>query len=199
MDWTVDWTDWLSIDRAVMQWTYGLPLPEGPVVAVTHVATRGGAWLLAGILLTARGRNGARRAGAALLTGLVVHAALVEGLVKRLVARERPFSAMGLELRDPVVNPDSYSFPSGHSCASFLGAWLLGARYPRWRWALLAIAVLVAASRVQLGAHYPTDVAVGAVFGLALGATLQRAFGVRPPEPPATPSEEAVPADARRS
>ena len=189
--------NWTALDRSVMEWTYGLPLPESPVVAVTHLATRGGVWLVAGLLLTVRGKDGARRVGAALLTGMVVHAVLVEGVVKHLVARVRPFSALGLELRDPVVNPESYSFPSGHSCASFLGAWLLGARYPRWRWPLLVVAALVAASRVQLGAHYPSDVAAGAVFGLGLGAILQRVFGVRPAATASDAAEAPVPEGAR--
>jgi undecaprenyl-diphosphatase len=169
---------WRALDNDLFHEIYELDMPTVIAELVTHSATRGGAWLLLGLGFLLFGRGCTRRTGAALVTGLAAHVLVIEGLVKHAVARRRPFSALGLTLRDTFVDPLSYSFPSGHSAASFLGAWVLGARFPRWRLPLLGLAVLVAMSRVHLGAHYPTDVGAGALFGLFLGIVLVRVFRI---------------------
>ncbi len=180
--------DWRAIDERLLRGLYDLDLPSFLTEGLTHVATKGGLWLLACLALLVFGRGLTRRTGAALAVGLLVHVALVEGALKHVVARQRPFAALGLTLRDSLVDPATYSFPSGHSTASFLGAWILGARFPRWRVPLLVLAGLVAASRVQLGAHYPSDVLVGGVVGILLGMVLVRALRIAPDTPPSNAS-----------
>jgi len=90
--------------------------------------------------------------------------------VKDLLARPRP------TLVDPVDHAAGYSFPSGHAAgsAAVYGALLLLVlpRAARWARALLLAAgtlliCAVAASRVLLGVHYPSDVAAGMALGLA--------------------------------
>jgi undecaprenyl-diphosphatase len=100
--------------------------------------------------------------GAAAATGLAVT------LVKETVDRVRPAIAEpGL---DPVgVVPASASFPSGHSATAFATAAAVALFYPRLRVPLLALAALVALSRVYLGMHYATDVLVGSALGAGIG------------------------------
>lgn len=90
--------------------------------------------------------------------------------VKELLARPRP------TLLNPVDHAGGYSFPSGHAAgsAAVYGALvvLVLPRVARWaRAMLLAAGALligaVAASRVLLGVHYPSDVVAGAALGLA--------------------------------
>jgi membrane-associated phospholipid phosphatase len=119
-------------------------------------------------------------------------AGLVVTLVKEAVDRARP--AVANHWLDPIgAIPDSASFPSGHSATAFATAVAVGLVYPRLRVPLLALAALVALSRVYLGMHYATDVlvgsALGAAMGLAAGSLVLRVAG-RPTERgprPATP------------
>ena len=90
-------------------------------------------------------------------------------ITKLAYGRERP--------PNPLSEADGFSFPSGHAAAAAMAATALIlltlVLLPRGRWLrriLLAVwfvmALLVAASRVFLSVHYPSDV----IIGLALGA-----------------------------
>ena len=50
---------------------------------------------------------------------------------------------------------------------------------PRLRFALLALAALIAASRVIVGAHYPSDVIAGVAIGWLSAVLVRRAFAAR--------------------
>ena len=66
------------------------------------------------------------------------------------------------------------SFPSGHATAAFAVATVLAAKFPRWRWAILPLAIAIAASRIVRGSHFLTDVAGGAAIGYAVGSVVAR-------------------------
>lgn len=125
--------------------------------------------------------------GAALVVVARVGELACESAVKALLARPRP------TLLDPVAHASGYSFPSGHTggSAAVYGALVLLAlpRVGRWaRLLLLAAGALliaaVAASRVLLGVHYPSDVAAGAALGLGwvAVAALLASLPVRQPQ-----------------
>jgi undecaprenyl-diphosphatase len=92
---------------------------------------------------------------------------VTSGVVKPLVARERPYMAVvGARTVEasPATGP---SFPSGHTATAVAGA-LAGVRVvPGAGWALWALATLMSISRVYVGVHYPTDVVAGALIGTA--------------------------------
>ncbi len=71
------------------------------------------------------------------------------------------------------------SFPSGHATISFAVALVLAKRYPGGRYFFYLTAVLVAASRVWLGSHYPSDVTAGALLGLGVGHLLTTRMHIR--------------------
>ncbi|MBV8782689.1 MAG: phosphatase PAP2 family protein [Gammaproteobacteria bacterium] len=90
-------------------------------------------------------------------------------LLKRTFVRERPFiTHHGI---DRAAAPlDRYSFPSGHTLHAVSFTWQAAAHFPELLWVLVPLAALIAASRVVLGLHYPSDVLAGGTIGAALGA-----------------------------
>ena len=92
-----------------------------------------------------------------LLIGLII-----VQIIKRLVNRPRPYISLNSVV--PIYPPScKYSFPSGHTCASFSIAYTLSMIYPFYSWLFLVLASLVAISRIYLGVHYPTDIVIGII------------------------------------
>jgi membrane-associated phospholipid phosphatase len=104
---------------------------------------------------------------------------LIVTIVKRWIGRVRP-SSLGPFAYEPFSwRPEFASFPSGHATTAFAALVAIGAVAPRARPFLWAYAVLIAASRIAVVAHYPSDVIAGAACG-AFGALLVRDwFAVR--------------------
>ena len=87
--------------------------------------------------------------------------------LKRTFVRERPFITHAAI--DRAAAPlDRYSFPSGHTLHAVCFTWQASAHFPELMWVLLPLAALIAASRVVLGLHYPSDVLAGGALGAAL-------------------------------
>lgn len=106
-------------------------------------------------------------------TGIMIGAALIFGLLvcnltlKPLVARTRPFDLREISLI--IAPPHDYSFPSGHTIASFEFATVLLIRERKIGIAALVLAVLIAFSRLYLYVHYPTDVITSVFLGVLFG------------------------------
>ena len=108
-------------------------------------------------------------------TGIIVAAALLMDLVlcnlilKNLVARVRPYdvnTAIAILIKKPL----DFSFPSGHTAASFAAMTALFLAKMKKAWiAALILAVLIAFSRLYFYVHYPTDVLGGIVVGILSG------------------------------
>ncbi|MCU1687180.1 MAG: phosphatase family protein [Amycolatopsis sp.] len=96
---------------------------------------------------------------------------LLNSVIKSLVAEPRPCRVVpGVHTVLPCDGPTDYSFPSNHTVivAAFAAAVLLLNR--RWGLFALVFALVMALTRVYVGAHYPHDVLAGFVIGLAVGA-----------------------------
>jgi undecaprenyl-diphosphatase len=93
---------------------------------------------------------------------------LVFQRLKPLSRRRRPYE-IEPHCWAVITPPDRFSFPSGHAMTSFAIAVAVGSFYPQSQPCLLAIAGLIAVSRIILGMHFLTDVVVGAMLGAFIG------------------------------
>jgi undecaprenyl-diphosphatase len=133
---------------------------------------KGVGWVAGGVWLGLRDRERGRRAALAAVGGMLAAVALVQGPIKAIFPRQRPF-AHHLAIvvgKEPV---DS-SFPSGHTAGSFAAAAALAAFYPKDGPLLFLLASGVGASRVYLGHHFPSDVLIGAGLGVGVGGLATR-------------------------
>lgn len=151
----------MSLDWSILYWIqshtacdlFDLLMPK-----LTLLGSGGAVWLLAagGLLCTKK----YRRQGVILLAGLAVGVLVGNMCLKTLIARSRP-----CWLDDSVFMlisvPTDYSFPSGHTLASAIGATVLTKTNRRFGWAAIPLAAIIAFSRLYLFVHFPSDILAG--------------------------------------
>jgi undecaprenyl-diphosphatase len=179
----------MNADERFFRFLYGGSTAHGSALFVLMVMTTliGGGWGIL-VVLPFLARQQTRKASAALLLTFGV-AALVVTVLKNSVGRARPFVALS-GVSALYGSPTGFSFPSGHATGSFCFAgFIVGMAIQiarenpaRKRDAIfsavgaIAFAVVVSLSRIYLGAHFPSDVAVGGLIGFSIGVAGAKAF-----------------------
>ncbi|MBQ8837416.1 MAG: phosphatase PAP2 family protein [Clostridia bacterium] len=139
-----------------------------PIVkGITYLGNAGILWIILSVLFIAFKKT--RKTGLMTSTALIFDLLSVNVLVKNLVARTRPYELIE-ELTILIEKQSDYSFPSGHTAASFAFVSVLWFTMPKKvSIPMTVLATLIALSRLYLGVHYPTDILGGVVIGIVCG------------------------------
>lgn len=127
-------------------------------------------YVLMAALPMAFGRTGVELTAQMAFGGLV--GLLTYKTLKRHLIRERPFASHP-SILCAAAPLDRYSFPSGHTLHAVLFGALILSAVPALSPLLLPFVGMIALSRIILGLHYPSDVAVGAIIGLVIAKLTQ--------------------------
>ena len=143
--------------------------------AASHAAEFSACWH--GVSATMAVLSPSLRPHAARLTvALGIESVLVNGMIKPLFKRERPDLIAG---SPKLRRPKTSSFPSGHASSAAMAAVLLSDAVPALRPLWWTASVIVGTSRIHARMHHGTDVAAGALLGVALGVAVKQIAPVR--------------------
>ena len=98
-------------------------------------------------------------------------ASLVVGVSKVLIGRARPIFFEALDITGffpPSFDWAFNSMPSGHTAVSFAGLVMIGMLAPRYKFFTWTLAIIIGLSRIAIGAHWPSDVILGAFIGMVV-------------------------------
>ena len=143
------------------------PVLDKIMVFITNLGSAGIIWIILTIVCLIIPRT--RKAGWIMAVSLITDLILCNVIIKNLAARTRPYDInTGIQLL--VKTPGDYSFPSGHTAASFASvtALYLAGEKKLWKIALV-LSCAIAFSRMYLYVHYPTDILGGIVIGILSG------------------------------
>lgn len=159
----------MNIELKILDWfqTLHTPVLDKFMTSVTKFGNAGIFWIILTVLFLLIPKM--RKTGVVMAAALIIDLLLCNVLLKNLVARTRPYDVnTGIQLL--VAKLRDYSFPSGHTAASFASVTALYLSGERRIWIIaLVISCLIAVSRLYLYVHYPTDVLGGIIFGCLSG------------------------------
>jgi undecaprenyl-diphosphatase len=165
--------EWLLARDAALRvflTSYHHPRLDSVLWTVAALGTAGSVWLAMAAVMAAW-RPRLRAAAWQVVLALLCTQLVVEYVIKPLVARPRPY------VTDPLsvvvgYHPTTLSFPSGHAALSMAAACVLAHALPRGHVWLYLLAVVIGASRVFIGVHYPLDVVAGLLVGFGVGTVV---------------------------
>ena len=132
---------------------------------ITKLGDKGMFWIITAVVLLCIPKT--RKIGLSMGVALIIGLLVGNVFLKNVVARIRPYDLnTGVELL--ISKLSDFSFPSGHTLASFEGATVLLIRNKKLGIPAMILAVIIAFSRLYLYVHYPTDVLAGALLGIAI-------------------------------
>ena len=164
----------------ILHWfeTLHNPITNPIFYVITTLGNAGWFWIVLAVLMLTVLPKKYKKAGLTMAIALILSLIFCNGIMKHLWARPRAFWVIGqnfvvgneFENLYGIFNSiHDYSFPSGHSSASFAAAVSIFMWRKKEGSAALVLAALIAFSRLYFTVHYPTDVLVGTITGALYG------------------------------
>ena len=139
---------------------------------ITQLGDAGLIWIILSIGLIIPKKT--RKIGFVMIIALILNGIICNIILKPMLARIRPFD-VNTAIKLLINKPRDFSFPSGHTSASFTAASVLFFRKSKLFVPSLVLAFLISFSRLYLYMHYPSDVLAGLVLGILCGYIGHRA------------------------
>ena len=134
--------------------------------AISSFGDKGIGWIILSVVLCAIPKY--RKAGITMGLALIFCLLIGNITLKPLIARARPYSYFP-DMQLLVAPLSDFSFPSGHTFASFAAATALFLYHKKAGTCAYILAAVIAFSRLYLYVHFPTDIAAGMILGLLSG------------------------------
>ncbi|MBN2102405.1 phosphatase PAP2 family protein [bacterium] len=163
---TMDKTLFLTLNRSVAN-----PVLDAVMPFITDVHNWIIPILLIWLYLMIFGGKKGRITGIGLIFLITLSDQLSSSVIKPFVHRFRPchpdfFIEGGRFL---IGMKKSMSFPSSHATNMGAMATYFSVKYPKTRWIVISIALIISYSRVYVGVHYVTDALAGLLLGILCG------------------------------
>ena len=131
----------------------------------TSLGEDGIIWIVLGLILLIPKKY--RKTGIMVLGALLVMLVVNNIVLKNLIARPRPCWTYP-EMVQLVHNPSSYSFPSGHTTSAFAVAFTVFSQHKKLGKVIIAMASVMAFTRLYVFVHFPTDIYGGILVAMAI-------------------------------
>ena len=146
------------------------PVLDKIMPLVTVLGDAGIFWIACSVILMLIPKT--RKAGFSMGLALLMGVVLCNITLKPLIGRIRPYDyqweVYGRTIELLIEAEHDFSFPSGHTIASFEAAFALLLGNKKLGIPAMVLAVLIAFSRMYLYVHYPTDVIASVILGIGL-------------------------------
>ena len=162
-----------GFDLPILEWIAAnlwCPFLDAVMPVITLLGDAGIFWMtMAAVLLVfKKTRRVGLGMGFAMLMGLLLCNLTLKPLCQRPRPYDYQYDVFGKLIPLLIDRQHDFSFPSGHTIASFEAAGVIVLNNKKWGIGALVLASLIAFSRLYLYVHYPTDVLVSIVLGVGL-------------------------------
>ena len=133
---------------------------------ISSFGDKGIGWIVLSVILICIPRY--RKAGITMGLALIFCLLVGNMTLKPLIARPRPYTYFP-EMTLLIAPLADFSFPSGHTFASFASATALFLYHKKAGIAAYILAAIIAFTRLYLYVHFPSDVIAGMLLGIFSG------------------------------
>lgn len=141
------------------------PILDKIMIFLTNLGDAGIFWIVLAVILLISKKT--RKCGICMLISMGIGLIIGNGILKNVIARNRP-CWIDTQIHLLIPNPKDFSFPSGHTLASFEAAITIFLFNKKYGVLAILLALSIAFSRMYLFVHFPTDILGGAILGSSI-------------------------------
>ena len=161
-----------NFDLPILDWIAAnlwCPFLDAVMPVITLLGDAGIFWIAIAVVLLffPKTRKIGLGMGAALVMGLLICNCMLKPLTARIRPYDYQLQHFGVTIKLLIEAQHDFSFPSGHTIASFEAATVILLHNKKFGIPAMLLACLIAFSRLYLYVHYPTDVLASVILGTA--------------------------------